>query len=288
MQSTLKTYYSLTKPGIIRGNIMTAAAGFLFASASMVAWGRLGWTVIGTALVIASACVINNIIDRDIDSKMDRTKKRGLVTGKISVKSANIYAVALGSLGFLILVLYVNVLTALLGLICLFCYVVIYGYAKRTTWHSTLIGSVVGGIPPAAGYAAATGRLDSAALWLFLILAAWQMPHFYAIAIFRRKEYAAANLPIISVKKGVVPTKFAIQLWLVAWFAVTMAFYFFGYVSVVYQLVMTVIFIYWVRYALKKPEQKDHIIWAKRVFGASLVVLLVFCTMISIDGWLFL
>ncbi len=166
MTQTFKAYYQLTKPGIIYGNLLNTASGFLLASKWHFGFGLLLATLGGTALVIASACVINNFLDREIDAKMARTKKRALVSGSISGPRALICASLLGLLGFVILGVRTNRLTFGLGVLALFTYVVLYGIAKRRSVHGTVVGSIAGALPPVAGYTAVTNHLDSGALIL--------------------------------------------------------------------------------------------------------------------------
>ncbi len=193
---TVRDYYRVTKPGIVYGNVIHAVAGILIAYHFGLTWPKVLATVAGIGLLIASACVANNILDRDIDKAMHRTKRRELVTGRIAKKSALLYAVVLGAVALTLLALFTNPLTCLLGVVAYVWYVFIYGYAKRTTWLSTLVGTVPGALPVMAGYTAISGVADGTAWLLFLLLVAWQMPHFYAIGIFRRAEYKQARLPI--------------------------------------------------------------------------------------------
>ncbi|HVI60940.1 MAG TPA: heme o synthase, partial [Candidatus Saccharimonadales bacterium] len=191
----LRECYWLTKPGIIYGNALTATGGFLLAAKWQIDLSLFAATIGGTCLVIASACVINNYIDRGIDKQMARTQRRATVTGKISGPWAIIYGLALGISGFALLVLFTNALVALIGLAAYIDYIVLYGVSKRASVHGTLVGSIAGAAPPVAGYCAVTGRLDLGALIIFLIMVCWQMVHFYAIAIRRADEYRAAKIP---------------------------------------------------------------------------------------------
>src|SRR5690348_2228318 len=156
----------------------------------------------GLAFVMASGCVFNNYIDRDIDAAMGRTKDRALVVGRISKRAAFVYGTMLGAAGFGLLVFFTNMLTVAVAGTGFFFYVFMYSlWSKRRTVHSTIIGSVAGATPPIVGYAATSGRLDLAAALLFLTLVLWQMPHFYAIGIRRFGEYAAAGIPILPVDR---------------------------------------------------------------------------------------
>jgi heme o synthase len=277
-----KTYYQLTKPGIIYGNALTAAAGFLLASKNHVDLGLLLATIAGTSLVIASACVFNNYIDRGIDQKMSRTRKRALVKGLVQERNAIIYAVVLGLAGFLILTLYTNLLVVAIGLAALLDYVVLYGVAKRRTVHGTLVGSIAGAAPVVAGYCAVTDRLDGGSVILFLILAAWQMPHFYAIAMYRYNDYKAADLPVLPVKNGVRQTKLQILLYIGAFIAANALLSIFGYTGYVYLVIMAVLGLAWLWLGIRGYKAIDDKLWARQMFLFSLVIILSLSIMLSV------
>lgn len=281
----IKEYYRLTKPGIIRGNLVAAIAGFFLASQGSINASLLLFMIIGTALVIACGCVINNYLDKYIDSKMPRTKHRALVTGKISDRDALLFASILGISGTLILVLWVNVLTAIIGLIGLFSYVVLYGVAKRRTVHGTLVGTISGAIPPVAGYTAVTGAVDQAAIILFLILVFWQMPHFYAIALFRQKDYAAAKLPVLPVVKGVRITKAHILAYIIGFGLISSLLYVYDYMTQIYLIIVTALTIIWLFFWFKDVNSPNVIAWSRRLFFVSLVVLLGTCLVICVDSF---
>ena len=281
----LKTYYLLTKPGIIRGNAVPAIAGFFLASRGNVSYWLLVETLVGISLVIASACVCNNYIDRDIDRKMARTKNRALVTGAISKRSALTYATVLGLIGFIVLAAYTNWLTVAGGLIGLFFYVVVYGYAKRRSVHGTLVGSISGAMPPVAGYIAVSDHLDAVAITLFFILVFWQMPHFYAIATYRRSDYKAAGLPVLPVAKGVAITKRDIQLYILAFGAAAISLAFFAHTGPLYLIVAIGLTLFWLISGLRGFGAEDDNSWARKMFGISLLVMLVLCAAISLSGF---
>lgn len=283
---TIKTYYALTKPGIVRGNLVTAAAGFLFAAYGDVEVLLLAATLAGISLLIASACVLNNYVDRNIDALMDRTKARALASNMVSTKSALVYTGLLGFLGFSLLAVFTNDLTVALGVIALVNYVVFYGLAKRKSIHGTLVGSISGALPITAGYTAYAGRLDQGAILLFLILVLWQMPHFYAIAIYRLKDYKAAGLPVLPIVAGLRHTKFQMLIYIVLFLSAVIMLAAQGYAGKTYLAVMALAGFWWLYEATKGFYTAKNTLWAKRMFSVSLMVLVVFSIMISVDNFL--
>ncbi len=281
-----KPYYTLTKPGIIYGNILTAGAGFLLASHGHPELLRLGLTLTGIALVIASACVFNNYLDRDIDRQMQRTKNRALVTGEISPSRALTYGAILGVAGFTILAGFTNTITFAIGVIGFVSYVVIYTYAKRITPYGTLLGSISGSTSLVAGYCAVTNSFDLGAAILFLIMAIWQMPHFYAIAAYRLRDYADASIPVLPVSKGMKLTKRHITLYIAAFIGATALLTAFGYTGYIYLIVMLVLGLGWLRLALKGFGAVDDTKWAQHVFRYSLVVLMTLSLVMSANSFL--
>lgn len=250
------------------------AAGFLLAARWHIDWTSFMSIMAGTALVIASGCVFNNYIDRGLDAKMTRTKKRALVINKISSEAALAYGSMLGLLGFLILLIGTNWLTFWLGLTGFLTYVMVYGVAKRNTIHGTLIGSIAGSIPPVAGYTAASGRLDMGAAILFLMMTFWQMAHFYSIAMYRFKDYQAAGLPVWPVIRGMPSTKIQILLYICAFTLASLLLTTHGYTGYVYLVFMSGLGLYWLYKALKGLQAMNDNKWARQMFGLSLVVML--------------
>jgi protoheme IX farnesyltransferase len=278
----IKRYYYLTKPGIIYGNLLAAIAGFFLASAWQSSVVLFIAMVVGLGLVIASGCVFNNVIDRNIDSKMDRTKKRAIVTGEVSKPVALLYGIFLGLLGVVILFLYTNLLTVMIAAIGWVFYVVVYGIAKRGTVHSTIIGSIAGSVPPVVGYVAVTGKIDIAAILLFLILASWQMPHFYAIGIYRLKDYVSAGIPVLPASYGINRARRDMILFTFLFIIFTSLLYLLGYTGIIYLVAMTTASIIWLSMGMERFKNKNPELWAKQMFRFSLIVLLVFCITISI------
>jgi protoheme IX farnesyltransferase len=280
----LKEYYNLVKPGIVRGNLLTTAAGFLFACKWHIDWPVFVATLAGISLVIAAACVFNNYIDRGIDAKMARTKKRALVTGSISVSNAMIYAAVLGFAGFGLLLFFVNPLVTLLGLVAMLFYVVFYGIAKRRSPWGTLVGTVPGALPLVGGYVAVTDRINSAALLLFLAMAIWQMPHFYAIAMYRLQDYKAAGLPVWPARHGMRSTKINMLFYIAAYAVVLPFLTVAGYAGVVFAIGMTALNVYWFTKGVQGFRATKDEKWARGMFGVSLLVLLGFSVLLSLGN----
>jgi protoheme IX farnesyltransferase len=282
--AAFKEYYELAKPERTLANIITALAGFLLASKWHINFSLLVATLGGMALVIASACVANNFIDRGIDAKMDRTRRRVLVRGRLPAAAVIIYAVVLGSCGFLTLGLFVNALVMVLGAVAYIDYVALYGWSKRRSVHSTLIGTVSGSMSLVAGYCAVTGRLDAAAVILFFIMVFWQMPHFYAIGIYRLKDYKAAALPIWPAQKGVASTKRWILVYMLAFAISTVLLTVFDYTHYIYLTFMLLIGGYWLWLAAQGLKTKNNEKWARQVFLFSLVVIMALSAAIALGG----
>lgn len=277
-----RDYYFMTKPGIVRANVMTATAGYLlYGFVSFVIWRFFG-TLAGIALLIAGACVLNNYFDRRIDAHMSRTKKRALVTGSVQPGHALLFAGVLEVVGFVLLWTCSNAATVLLGAIAVVSYVGAYTWSKRHTWHGTLIGSIPGALPPAAAYIAASGGPDAVAIVLFLVMIAWQMPHFYAIAIFRKNDYVAAHIPVMSTVKTMRTTKMFIVAYMILFAALSLCLPLYAGNNNVYMAVMTMTSLGWLVVGLQGFRATDNERWAKKVFGSSLVVLLAWSAMLSL------
>lgn len=287
MERHTRSYLQLIKPGITLSNTLSGVAGF-FLAASVVPFSLTAFVgaIGGIACIIASACVANNMLDRNIDKRMKRTSKRDIASGIISIPKALVVCVLLGLLGFTLLLVWTNMLTFWLGVLAYVWYVVIYGLAKRTTAYSTIIGGVAGALPPVAGYTALTGRLDMAAVILFLILFLWQLPHFYAISMFRRDEYAKAGLPVWSVRFGMASAKIQIFVSVVLYAVVASLLTVYGYTGIVYLVVSSALSLYWVYKGITLYKKVDDVKWARTMFGVSLMVLLSMILLISIGGYL--
>lgn len=282
-KNLFKAYYRLTKPGVLYGNVLSAVAGFLLASAGHINWSLFAAMVIGMTLVIAAACVINNYLDRDIDSVMERTKTRPSVTGTIKGSHMVIYGTVLFVLGVAALYLWTNLLVVVIGVAGFITYVWLYGaMSKRQSIHGTLVGSISGAMPIAGGYAAVSGQIDAGLIIAFLIMFFWQFPEFYSIAIYRRKEYAAADVPVMPVVVGIKSTIVQIYIYTVLYVLSTLLLTVYGYTGFVYFFVMFIAGVYWIRIANEGLTTARPEAWARRMFKVSMWTILLLCLMLSV------
>ncbi|NOX09120.1 MAG: protoheme IX farnesyltransferase [Gammaproteobacteria bacterium] len=218
-----KQYLALCKLKVVMLIVFTAMVGMLLATPQGLPLELFFYASLGIALASASGAAINHWVDQRIDQIMERTQGRPLPQGELSSRAALIFALSLGVIAMLILVLKVNMITAILTLTSLIGYAVIYTmFLKRTTPQNIVLGGAAGAAPPALGWAAMTGELPAEALLLFLIIFVWTPPHFWALAIKRREEYAKAGLPMLPVTHGVIFTKLHILLYTLMLFAVTL------------------------------------------------------------------
>ncbi|WP_417698144.1 heme o synthase [Psychromonas sp.] len=268
-----RRYLSVTKPGIIMGNFISGAGGFLLASRGDVDLWLMCATLIGLSLIIASGCAINNVIDRDIDVVMARTRKRVTVTGEMSAFSALSHGVVLGIIGFGLLMAYTTPVAVLFGLFGYFIYVVVYSlYMKRKSVYGTFVGSLSGAVPPVVGYCAVTGQFDMGAVILLVMFSLWQMPHSYAIAIFRFKDYQAANIPVLPVSHGIDKAKQRIVIYIAIYALVVMLLPIAGFTGLAFMAVACTTSFWWLIMALRGYRRDVDIVgWARRVFAFSIV-----------------
>lgn len=267
----MKTYYLLTKPGIIFGNLLTMLGGFALASKGPFSLWLFFSTLIGLGAVIASACVLNNCIDRNLDGKMERTKNRPLVTGKVTVQQAMLFAFALGGIGFLLLSLYTNCLAVSITALGFFVYVGLYSIWKAKSRYATLVGSIAGAVPPVVGYSSVSGEFDLSAALLFSVLVLWQMPHFFSIAIYRLADYTAASIPVLPVSRGVPIAKERMTLYVIA-FAIIASWLSYR-VSPWSLLVTAPLGLRWFVLSLQGRHTSNDVDWAKQMFFLSLWII---------------
>ena len=270
----LKKYLFLTKPGILFGNFITTLGGFFLAAQGSIDILLLLLTLLGTTLVVASGCVVNNVIDQDIDIKMQRTQNRALVKKTISPTVALIYAFVLGLIGFSILWFGVNAYAFLFAMIGFIVYVGFYSlWTKRTSIHQTVIGSISGASPPVIGYTAVTHHFDVAALLLFLAYALWQMPHSWAIAIYRFDDYKNAGIPILPVARSIYRTKVECVIYILLFAAVLNGLYCFGYTNIFFLVTFNALTAYWFYLSIIGFKAENDQLWAKRFFLYSVILI---------------
>ena len=245
----LKSYYELCKPNVVYMMLICAFVGMLLAEESVESFGYLLVALTGIAFCAASAAAINQVIDRKTDASMTRTDQRPLPQGELSVKHASIFALTIGILGATILFLYVNILTMALTLASLIGYAFIYTvYLKRATPQNIVIGGLAGAAPPLLGWASITNSIDPYALLLVLIIFVWTPPHFWALAIYRKDEYAKESIPMLPVTHGVVFTKLQIVLYTIILYIVSLLPYVVlmsGEIYLFSALILSSIFLYY-------------------------------------------
>lgn len=277
-------YYLLTKPGIIFGNLVTFAAGFLLASHGSTDAKLFLLTLFGLALIMASACVFNNYIDRPLDAKMKRTQNRALVTGSISGRHALLFASVLGIAGSLVLFWFANLLALAVAWVGFFVYVVLYSFWKSHTIYGTAIGSIAGAVPPVVGYCAVSNQLDAGALILFAMLVCWQMPHFFAIALFHLEDYTRAGIPVLPIVKGAWRAKVHMAVYIIGFVASAGLLFTFGYAGAAYLMIITCLGLAWLALCLKGFYTINNQTWGYHMYRLSLLVITIACLMIPLDS----
>lgn len=284
----VKTYISLTKPGIIWGNLIAATGGFMLAAQGNPDIFLYLVTMLGIALVIASGCVFNNVIDADIDAHMERTNDRAMVIGSVPVNSALGFALLLSALGFYLIAHFTNPITLAVSAFGFFAYVVLYTLMyKRSSVHGTVVGSLSGASPPTMGYLSVTGQFDVATALIFLGFCAWQMPHSYAIGIFRDNDFRQSRIPLLPIVKGLNVCRQYMLVYVVVFWLMILAMFAYKYIGIISLLVMSCISGYWLYqiHALYQPETTDFIAatWGKKMFITSIFAITLFSIVISID-----
>ena len=241
-QAHWRLYLALTKPRVVALIVFTAIVGTLMSTPGLPPLSALLWGNLGIALASGCAATINHVLDRRIDAQMSRTRGRPLPTGSLSERQALVFAAVLGFVSMAVLGLLVNPLTAVLTFLSLIGYAVIYtAWLKRATSQNIVIGGATGAAPPVLGWTAVTGHVDADALLLFLIIFAWTPPHFWALAIARRDEYARAGIPMLPVTHGVAHTRLHVLLYTVLLVLVTLLPYLTGMSGLIYLAVALVL-----------------------------------------------
>src|SRR5580700_5937060 len=248
---TWRDYFELTKPRVVALIVLTAVVGTLLAARGLPPLDALIFGNLGIALAAASAAAINHILDRRIDARMARTRKRPLPSGHLAPAQALSFALLLGVSSMVILVAFVNVLTAVLTFASLIVYAVVYTvWLKRATPQNIVIGGAAGAAPPVLGWIAVTNHIDPQALLLFLIIFVWTPPHFWALAIARREEYARAGIPMLPVTHGIAFTRTQVLLYTVLLTVVTLLPFVTGMSGLLYLAAAIVLNAFFLYYAL--------------------------------------
>nr|WP_100549342.1 MULTISPECIES: heme o synthase [unclassified Pseudomonas] len=284
MLALLKQCLNLAKPGIVFGNLISVTGGFFLASRGDANLALYFATALGVSLVIASGCVFNNYIDRDIDQKMERTRNRVLAQGLVSPVHAIVYACVLGVAGVALLYAATNTLAVMLVLMGFVVYVGLYSlWLKRGSVYGTLVGSLSGAAPPVVGYCAVSNEFDAGAAILLLIFSLWQMPHSYAIAIFRFNDYQAANIPVLPVIKGISAAKRQIVLYIAAFVVATLMLTLSGYAGYSYFVIAALSGAYWLWMGVSGYKAADDRVWARKLFTFSIISITMLSVMMSVD-----
>jgi heme o synthase len=247
----LHDYFELTKPKVVALIVFTAVVGMLLATPALPPLSTAAYATLGIWLAASSAAAINHVLDRRIDAEMLRTRRRPIPTGHVSEVSALLFAFALGLASMLILALLVNPLTAVLTFASLIGYSVIYTlWLKRATPQNIVIGGAAGAAPPVLGWTAITNAVDPNALLLFLIIFTWTPPHFWALAIARRDDYAKVGLPMLPVTHGIEFTRLHILLYTILLVIVTLLPYLTGMSGLIYMTGALILDVLFLRHAL--------------------------------------
>lgn len=281
-----RDYVELCKPKVIALMLFTVIVGMLMAAPGAVTLAQMFYALVGIGLVASSAAAINHVADSRIDAAMDRTKLRPLPSGSLDKTQVLIFALVIGGLGMLLLILKINLLTAVLTFASLVGYAVIYTmYLKRATPQNIVIGGAAGATPPLLGWTAVTGQVEADGLLLFLIIFTWTPPHFWALAIYRKEEYAKVDIPMLPVTHGEDYTRLHITLYTVLMSLITIFPYFTGMSGLVYligAILLNAGFLYYaISLQLTKSRPK-----AMATFVYSIVYLMVLFALLLFDRYL--
>jgi protoheme IX farnesyltransferase len=286
MSIPLSQYWALTKPRVVALIVFTAVVGMLLAVPGVPPWRALVFGNLGIWLAAASAAAINHLIDSRIDAVMVRTAHRPLPTGQLSGRQVLVFALLLGAASMLLLVVFVNLLTAVLTFASLIGYAVVYtAYLKRATPQNIVIGGAAGAAPPVLGWVAATGEAHPYSLLLFLIIFIWTPPHFWALAIFRREDYSRAQVPMLPVTHGVEFTRWHILFYTVLLVLVTVLPWLTGMSGVFYlggAMILNIAFLYYAIRLMRPPNER----FAMEVFNYSIIYLMALFAFLLVDHYL--
>lgn len=283
---TLQDYLKLCKLKVVALIMLTAIVGMFMSVPGLPPMDLVIFGSIGIALASSSAAVFNHVVDQRIDNIMGRTKDRPMPKGKVNTKQAIIFGVIVGVIGIGTLVVFVNLLTAILTFFALIGYAVIYTmYLKRATPQNIVIGGAAGAAPPILGWTAITNSVDVGALLLFLIVFIWTPPHFWALAIHRHEEYAKVDVPMLPVTHGIPFTRLQILLYTIILVIVTIVPYLIGMCGLVYLAGAIVLgggFLYYAIQMLRRPENSKL---PMKTFGYSINYLMALFVILLVDHY---
>jgi protoheme IX farnesyltransferase len=281
-----RDYLELCKPKVVALMIFTAWVGMFLASPGAVPWNALVFGTVGIALVAGAAAAINHVVDRHIDGIMRRTQRRPLPTGHLDVTRCLAFASLIGALGMAILIFQVNAITAVLTFLSLVGYAFVYTmFLKRATPQNIVIGGAAGATPPLLGWTAVTGQVDAYALVLFLIIFTWTPPHFWALAIYRKEDYAKVGIPMLPVTHGDEFTRWHVLFYTILLVLVTLLPYLMGENGLFYlvgALLLGGVFLYRAVHMIRSRDPRDAI----KTFVFSIVYLMVLFAFLLIDRFL--
>jgi protoheme IX farnesyltransferase len=281
-----RDYLELCKPNVVALMILTSLIGMLLSTDAAVPVTVLIFGNIGIALCAGSAAAVNHIVDRHVDDKMMRTNNRPLAQGRLGIQQAGVFSLATGALGMAVLLIFTNVLTAWLTLASLVGYAFVYTmFLKRATPQNIVIGGLAGAAPPLLGWTSVTGEIHYNALLLVLIIFAWTPPHFWALAVHRKEEYAKAEIPMLPVTHGEKYTKINILLYTLLLIVVTTMPYLtgmFGWLYLTGSLLLGAGFLYWAIVMLRSEGGNSGM----KTFQYSIVYLMALFAIMLVDHYL--
>lgn len=281
-----KSYYELCKPKVVMLIVFTAVVGMFLAVPRMVPWLPLIFGTIGIGLAASSAAAINHYLDQKFDAKMARTKGRPLPHGDLTGKQVLGFAFSIGIISMLVLTFLVNELTAFLTFLSLIGYAVVYTiYLKHATPQNIVIGGAAGAAPPVLGWSAVTATIDPHSLLLFLIIFIWTPPHFWALAVARREEYAKADIPMLPVTHGAEYTRLHIVFYTVILILVSVLPFLTGMSGVFYLITALGLGFGFLYYAVLLKKTADDVI-AMKAFKFSIVYLMVLFAALLVDHYI--
>ena len=281
-----KDYLEVCKPKVVATMLFTALVGMLLATPGTVSWDVIFAVIVGIGLVAGAAAALNQVADHHIDAIMQRTRNRPLPTGNLEKKQVLIFAAVIGGAGTLILIIWANILTAVLTLLSLVGYAVIYTrYLKYATPQNIVIGGAAGATPPLLGWVAVTGHLETGAILLFLIIFAWTPPHFWALALYRLEDYKNVKVPMLPVTHGKKLTCLHILLYTILLTVITVLPYTLGMSGLLYlcsALALDAVFIYCAIW-LQITQSME---WAHKLFIYSIIYLLLLFSALLLDAYI--